>query len=73
MNASRVISKLRGLIADPDVAIDLGTANTRLYAMGDGLVVDSPTVLFKSSSDRGVDAQRSFMTPYEGAFAARRD
>lgn len=73
MNATRVISKLRGLIADPDVAIDLGTANTRLYAMGEGLVVDSPTMLFKSFSDRGGDAQHSFKTPYEVAFAARRD
>ncbi|HEX8142325.1 MAG TPA: rod shape-determining protein [Pyrinomonadaceae bacterium] len=71
MNAKHVISKLRGLIADPDLAIDLGTANTRLYAMGDGLVVDSPTVLFESSSDRGGDAQSSFKTSNEGAYAAR--
>lgn len=67
MNASGVISKLRGLIADPDVAIDLGTANTRLYTVGGGLVVDSPTVLFNSSSGRGSDG---FKTSYEGRSAA---
>ena len=68
MNASRAISKLRGLIADPDVAIDLGTANTRLYTICGGLVVDSPTVLFNSSSGRGGDG---FKTSEEGAFAGR--
>ncbi|HEX8138228.1 MAG TPA: rod shape-determining protein [Pyrinomonadaceae bacterium] len=68
MNGSRVISKLRRLIADPDVAIDLGTANTRLYAMGGGLVVDSPTVLFNSSSGHGGDG---FKTSDEGRSAGR--
>ena len=66
MNASRVISKLRGLTAGPDVVIDLGTANTRLYAMGGGLVVHSPTMLFNSSSGRGGDAQSGFKAPSEG-------
>jgi rod shape-determining protein MreB and related proteins len=68
MNASSVISKLRRLIADPDVAIDLGTANTRLYTVGGGLVVDSPTVLFNSSPGREGDG---FKSSGEGAFAGR--
>jgi rod shape-determining protein MreB and related proteins len=39
------LTALRDLIADPDVALDLGTANTRLYARGRGLVADEPSVL----------------------------
>jgi rod shape-determining protein MreB len=37
-----VLSSLRKVVADPDVAIDLGTANTRLYACGRG-IVDVPS------------------------------
>ena len=36
-------AKLRNLIADPDLALDLGTASTRIFAAGLGLVVDEPT------------------------------
>lgn len=38
-------TKVRNLIADPDIAIDLGTANTRLYARGRGLIADEPSVV----------------------------
>ncbi len=38
-------SKVRQFIADPDIAIDLGTANTRLYARGRGLIADEPSVV----------------------------
>lgn len=38
-------TKIRSLIADPDIAIDLGTANTRLYARGRGLIADEPSVV----------------------------
>jgi rod shape-determining protein MreB len=34
----------RNLLA-PDLAIDLGTANTRLYARGHGLIADEPTLI----------------------------
>ncbi len=34
------ISKLPRIFADPDLALDLGTANTRLYALGLGMVAD---------------------------------
>lgn len=32
--------KFINFIRDPDVAIDLGTANTRVFAVGKGLVAD---------------------------------
>ncbi|MBX3276688.1 MAG: rod shape-determining protein [Acidobacteria bacterium] len=38
-------SKLRGLLSAPDIAIDLGTANTRLYARGRGLIADEPSLV----------------------------
>jgi rod shape-determining protein MreB and related proteins len=38
-------SHLRKALADPDIAIDLGTANTRLYAQGRGLLADEPSVV----------------------------
>jgi len=40
-----VSAKLRNLIADPDLAVDLGTASTRIFAAGRGLVVDEPTLV----------------------------
>lgn len=39
-----VLSSLRKALA-PDVAIDLGTANTRLYAHGQGIVADIPSAV----------------------------
>ena len=39
MIANRLIS----FLADPDVAIDLGTANTRIYVLDRGVVADQPT------------------------------
>ena len=38
-------SSLRKMVTPPDLAIDLGTANTRLYARGRGLIVDEPTLI----------------------------
>jgi len=43
---SRAITAgLRRLVAAPDLAIDLGTANTRLYALGHGLIADEPSLV----------------------------
>ncbi|MBL8149037.1 MAG: rod shape-determining protein [Blastocatellia bacterium] len=50
---SAIVSGLRRAFADPDVAIDLGTANTRMYALGRGLIADEPS-LVKVSSKTGV-------------------
>jgi rod shape-determining protein MreB len=57
------LSRLRGIVADPDVAIDLGTANTRLYAVGRGLVADEPSLV---AVDRGTGSVEAV-----GARAAR--
>jgi len=35
----------RNLLAAPDLAVDLGTANTRLYVRGHGLIADEPTLI----------------------------
>jgi rod shape-determining protein MreB len=40
-----ITAGLRKLIAAPDLAIDLGTANTRLYALGYGLIADEPSLI----------------------------
>ncbi|HEX4946843.1 MAG TPA: rod shape-determining protein [Blastocatellia bacterium] len=39
------ITQARSLFSDPDIAIDLGTANTRMYARGRGLIADEPSVI----------------------------
>lgn len=36
---------LRKMLSAPDLAIDLGTANTRLYAVGRGLIADEPSLV----------------------------
>jgi rod shape-determining protein MreB and related proteins len=38
-------NRLRNVLAGPDIALDLGTANTRLYAQGQGLLADEPSVV----------------------------
>ncbi len=47
-----VLSSLRRVVADPDVAIDLGTANTRLYAHGKGIIADIPSAV-KVNREKG--------------------
>ncbi len=42
---SSVLSGLRQMVSAPDVAVDLGTANTRLYARGYGLIADEPSII----------------------------
>ena len=38
-------SSLRRIIGCPDLAIDLGTANTRIFASGYGIIADEPSVV----------------------------
>ncbi len=45
MGRLSVLAGLRRAFADPDLAIDLGTANTRMYALGRGLIADEPSVV----------------------------
>jgi rod shape-determining protein MreB and related proteins len=51
-----VFARLRRAVADPDVAIDLGTANTRVYARGRGLLADEPSVVAISDRTGSVEA-----------------
>ncbi len=50
---SSFISGMRSIFAAPDLAIDLGTANTRLYALGHGMIADEPT-LVKIQPETGI-------------------
>jgi rod shape-determining protein MreB len=43
---------LRKAFADPDIALDLGTANTRLYARGQGIIAEEPSIV-RMSTDTG--------------------
>lgn len=47
---------LRKMVAPPDLAIDLGTANTRLFARGRGLIVDEPTLIKLEPATHAVEA-----------------
>src|SRR5262245_47520398 len=50
------LSGLRKMVAPPDLAIDLGTANTRLYARGRGLLVDEPSLIKLEPATKAVEA-----------------
>ncbi len=50
------LSGLRKMVAPPDLAIDLGTANTRLYARGRGLLVDEPSLIKFEPATKAVEA-----------------
>ncbi len=54
--AFSIVAGLRRAIADPDVAIDLGTANTRLYAMGRGVIAEEPSLVRIDSQTGAVTA-----------------
>src|SRR5262245_28172858 len=54
--ASFGFAELRRVVSNPDVAIDLGTANTRLYASGRGLIVDEPSVVAIDADTGSVEA-----------------
>ncbi|MBI1763269.1 MAG: rod shape-determining protein [Acidobacteria bacterium] len=47
---------LRKMVAPPDLAIDLGTANTRLFARGRGLIVDEPSLIKLEPHTHAVEA-----------------
>ena len=38
-------------VASPDIAIDLGTANTVVYVQGQGIVINEPSVVTSMASD----------------------
>jgi rod shape-determining protein MreB and related proteins len=49
-------SGLRKWFSSPDLAIDLGTANTRLYAQGHGLIADEPSLIKITPETGAVEA-----------------
>lgn len=51
-----VLSSLRKVVADPDVALDLGTANTRLYVHGKGIIADIPSAVKVNREKGSVEA-----------------
>lgn len=51
--------KLLNLISDPDLALDLGTANTRIFALGKGLVCDKPTLVSLDSESKSSEGNGS--------------
>jgi rod shape-determining protein MreB len=51
-----MFSGLRKALADPDLALDLGTANTRLYGQGVGMVADEPSVVQFHRENGSVEA-----------------
>jgi rod shape-determining protein MreB len=53
---SSLITSVRRVLADPDIAIDLGTANTRLYAQGHGMLADEPSVVQVCTETGAVEA-----------------
>jgi len=49
-------SSLKKVMTPPDVALDLGTANTRIYAPGKGLIVDEPSLIKLTPASNEVEA-----------------
>lgn len=64
-----ILSGLRKLVADPDIAVDLGTANTRLYAEGYGIIANEPSLIGLDAKGkvaavgRSVDARSRRISP----------
>lgn len=57
-----VLSNFRGVFTAPDIAIDLGTANIRLYASGHGLIADEPSMIKVRPADGTIEAVGSGAT-----------
>jgi rod shape-determining protein MreB len=53
-----MFERILGLFSN-DLAIDLGTANTRVYGRGRGVVTSEPTVVAVQADRRGVDRVRA--------------
>lgn len=51
-----ITAGLRKFVAPPDLALDLGTANTRLYAVGHGLIADEPSMIHVQPETGAVEA-----------------
>lgn len=47
---------MRRWVSSPDIAIDLGTANTRLYALGKGVIADEPSLVSVKADTGRIEA-----------------
>src|SRR5574338_654778 len=56
MNVPGIFSRLRKALAVPDFAVDFGTANTRIYGRGLGIIADEPSVVQFRNGNRSVEA-----------------
>ena len=54
-----------------DLAVDLGTANTVVYAKGKGIIVSEPSVVAVVRDSRGVDKIRAAKRPRRCSGARR--
>jgi hypothetical protein len=50
------ISRIRRILPIPYLGIDLGTANTRIYATGKGLIAEDPTIVQLKRDETGLPA-----------------
>ena len=70
------MSFLRALGRGPDLAIDLGTANTLVFVRGEGILVDEPSVVAVDESGEvyavGSEAERMRSTRIASALAHAR-
>ena len=61
-----LLSKIRDIFSAPDIAVDLGTANTRVFAAHAGMM-DTPTVISISNQIERVGTEnREFIKPLAG-------
>ena len=67
-----LFTKVRRLARDPDLAIDLGTANTRIYASGIGIVAEEPSLVPIHSEKVEAIAHHAFLLPTHGMVAPLR-
>ena len=58
MECSHLLNRILGWFSN-DLAIDLGTANTLVYAKGKGIVVSEPSVVAVTKDGRGPDKVRA--------------
>lgn len=71
-----MFSEIANFFSSPDLAIDLGTANTRLFVHGKGLVADVPPAMSRTRRNKRLDSnptalngrggKSKFITPVRG-------
>ena len=54
--SSALAYNLRRWVSSPDIAIDMGTANTRLYAYGRGMIAEEPSIVSVKPETGAIEA-----------------